>query len=325
MDFIMPDRKIDYEVNKLDAYPALSDEMRAVVDYQAQNAKDAFVTDCSWDELRQKYVEERRFWNEGGPTAFKTVNMTVPGPAGEVPVRIYYPDEKPFHHAVIFIHGGGFTVGSNDTHDRMMRTIMGESGCAVIGVDYHLAPEYKFPIPLYESAAVVRFFHEQGKAYGILPDKMALCGDSGGANPVSYTHLDVYKRQSIGHLDGDGKLRRAFFRDGKTLCRGVYEFVWREGAFRNVESDPIPNGCIVTGKACGIIIPFKVKSVSGRLFEMRRKIADGEQGIFPVSYTHLSQIHRKGSGAGTPFPAGKGGGTFDHRCHPGAEGHSGIL
>ena len=196
MDFIMPDRTIDYEVNKLDAYPSLSDEMRAVVDYQAQNAKDAFVTDCSWDELRRKYVDERRFWNEGGPAAFKTVEMSVPGPVGEVPVRIYYPDDKPMHHAVIFIHGGGFTVGNNDTHDRMMRSIMGESGCAVIGVDYHLAPEYKFPIPLYESAAVARFFHEQGEAYGILPDKRSLCGDSGGANLS--LGLNLYLRDTPG-------------------------------------------------------------------------------------------------------------------------------
>ena len=196
MEFFMPDRKPDYERNKPDPYPLLSESMRKVVDYQAAHAADAFDTNCSWDELRVKYMQERRFWNEGGPEAFKTVEVMVPGPIGDVPARIYYPDDKPEHYAVVFIHGGGYTVGSNDTHDRMMRSVMASSGCCVIGVDYHLAPEAKFPIPLYEAAAVVRYFQERGTEYGILPDKMALGGDSGGVNLA--LGLNLYLRDTPG-------------------------------------------------------------------------------------------------------------------------------
>lgn len=199
MEFRMPEYTVNYEINKKDPYPLLSEGMRRVIDYQAEHAKDAFVTDCSWDELRRKYVEERRFWNEGGPEAYKTVETTVEGPIGPVPVRIYYPDAAPMHHAVVFIHGGGFTVGSVDTHDRMMRSVMASSGCAVIGVDYHLAPEAKFPIPLYESAAVIRYFHENGQQFGILPDRMAIGGDSGGANLALAANL--YLRDAFGGND----------------------------------------------------------------------------------------------------------------------------
>ncbi len=199
MEFKMPAFTIDPEINKPDPYPLLSEGMRKVIDYQTEHAKDAFVTDCSWDELRTKYVEERRFWNEGGPQAFKIEETSVEGPIGDVPVRIYYPDDKPTHHAVVFIHGGGFTVGNNDTHDRMMRCIMEASGCAVIGIDYHLAPEVKFPIPLYEAAAVVRYFHENGSQWGILPDHMAIGGDSGGANLALATNL--YLRDAFGEND----------------------------------------------------------------------------------------------------------------------------
>ncbi len=195
----MPEYKVNYEVNKQNPYPLLSAGMRRVIDYQAEHAKDAFVTDCSWDELRAKYVEERRFWNEGGPEAFKTLEMTVDGPIGPVPVRIYYPDDAPAHHGLVFIHGGGFTVGSVETHDRMMRSVMASSGCAVIGVDYHLAPEAKFPIPLYESVAVISYFHEHGEEYGILPDKMAIGGDSGGANLALASNL--YLRDVCGGND----------------------------------------------------------------------------------------------------------------------------
>lgn len=199
MEFTMPNVSINAEINKPDPYPLLSEGMRRVIDYQAAHAADAFDTNCSWDELRLKYVEERRFWNEGGPEAFKTVDTKLEGPIGDIPVRIYYPDDKPQHHAVVFIHGGGFTVGNIDTHDRIMRVIMEQSGCAVIGIDYHLAPETKFPIPLYECAAVIRWFHENGSDFGILPDHMALAGDSGGANLAMGANL--YLRDAYGGND----------------------------------------------------------------------------------------------------------------------------
>lgn len=197
--FEMPNYQVDYEVNKLDPYPLLSEGMKKVVDYQAAHSADAFDTNCSWDELRKKYVEERRFWNEGGPEPYKITELTIPGPIGSIPVRIYYPNEKSEHHALIFIHGGGFTVGSIDTHDRMMRSVMDSSKCAVIGVDYHLAPETKFPIPLYECVSVIRYLHENGSKYGILPDKMAIGGDSGGANLALGSNL--YLRDVFGGND----------------------------------------------------------------------------------------------------------------------------
>lgn len=197
--FEMPEYKVNYEINKPDPYPLLSEGMKKVIDYQAEHSADAFDTNCSWDELRIKYVKERKFWNEGGPQPYKTVETEVEGPIGPVPVRIYYPDDKPGHHALVFIHGGGFTVGSIDTHDRMMRSVMEAANCVVIGVDYHLAPEAKFPIPLYESAAVVRYFHENAEKYDICPDNMGIGGDSGGASLS--LGVNLYLRDAFGGND----------------------------------------------------------------------------------------------------------------------------
>ncbi len=197
--FEMPEYTVNYDINKKNPYEKLSEGMRKVIDFQLEHSKDAFDTNCTWDELRKKYVEERRFWNEGGPEPYKVVNTEVEGPIGAVPVRIYYPDDKPNHNALVFIHGGGFTVGSVDTHDRMMRSVMESSGCVVIGVDYHLAPEAKFPIPLYESAAVVRYFHENADKYDISPDNMAIGGDSGGANLA--LGVNLYLRDVFGGND----------------------------------------------------------------------------------------------------------------------------
>lgn len=197
--FEMPEYKVDLEINKPDPYPLLSEGMKKVIDYQAEHSSDAFDANCTWDELREKYMKERRFWNEGGPKPYKIVNMEVEGPIGPVPVRLYYPDDKPGHNALVFIHGGGFTVGSIDTHDRMMRCLMEAANCVVIGVDYHLAPEVKFPIPLYEGAAVVRYFHENAAQYDISPDNMAIGGDSGGANLS--LGVNLYLRDVFGGND----------------------------------------------------------------------------------------------------------------------------
>lgn len=197
--FEMPEWTVKSDHNKPDPYPLLSEGMKRVIDYQAEHSKDAFDTDCTWTELREKYIAERGFWNEGGPKPAKIVNMEVEGPIGAVPARIYYPDDKPGHNVIVFIHGGGFTVGSNDTHDRMMRMLMESSGCVVIGVDYHLAPEAKFPIPLYESAAVVRYFHENAAQYDLCPDNMGIAGDSGGGNLAIAVNL--YLRDVFGGND----------------------------------------------------------------------------------------------------------------------------
>ena len=65
--------------------------------------------------MRENYVRERRFWNEGGPVMAKTVERTFEGPMGEFMARYYYPVEAEKLPVIEFIHGGGFVVGSPDT------------------------------------------------------------------------------------------------------------------------------------------------------------------------------------------------------------------
>lgn len=189
MNYDLPVKKADFQKNKPDISLLLSESMQKVLAYQAEHSGEAFQTDCGWDKMRENYIQERKFWNEGGSTAHHVKELTITGPVGEIPVRIYYPSSAEVHHGIIFSHGGGFIVGNNDTHDRMMRSVMNATKSAVIGVDYSLAPEVKFPIPVYEVATVAEFFHENGLNYGILPDKIGLCGDSGGANLALATNL----------------------------------------------------------------------------------------------------------------------------------------
>lgn len=167
--------------NKLPVLELISPQMRTVLDKSAELAPDANATDVGLDQQRQAYLTERRFWNEGGPAMAKTINASVPTPHGPVAIRCHLPSVGQDLPAIIFIHGGGWVVGNLDTHDRIMRILAQESGAAVVGIDYTLSPEAKFPVAIEQCAALARHLHENGSQYHLDGSRLAFAGDSGGA------------------------------------------------------------------------------------------------------------------------------------------------
>src|SRR5689334_5779008 len=93
-------------------------------------------------------------------------NRTVPGPAGPIPVRVYRPVKNETLPVLIFFHGGGFVIGSIETHDRLCRAFANASGCAVISVDYRLAPEDKYPAAVDDAYAVTKYVAEHAGEFG---------------------------------------------------------------------------------------------------------------------------------------------------------------
>jgi acetyl esterase len=96
--------------------------------------------------------------------------------AAGVPVRVYRPEAEGLLPAVVHLHGGGWVVGDLDTHDTVSRDIAAGSGCAVVAVDYRLAPEHPFPAALEDSVAVARAVDE----LGLDPERVAVFGESAG-------------------------------------------------------------------------------------------------------------------------------------------------
>jgi acetyl esterase len=96
--------------------------------------------------------------------------------AGGVPVRVYRPRADGELPAIVHLHGGGWVLGGLDTHDSVCRDLAAGSGCAVVAVDYRLAPEHPFPAALEDSMAAVRAVGE----LGLDPDRVAVFGDSAG-------------------------------------------------------------------------------------------------------------------------------------------------
>lgn len=142
-------------------------------------------------------------WREGGPRMAQVREMRLPeGPEG-VRVRIYEPAASHgagLKAALVYLHGGGWTLFSLDTHDRVMREYAARSGMAVIGVDYALSPEAKFPVAQDQIVGVVRWLRARGREIGVDPDRLAIGGDSAGGNLALTTCLrlrDAGESQAI--------------------------------------------------------------------------------------------------------------------------------
>jgi acetyl esterase len=182
-------------MSAIDVLSRLTPQMTAVLAKQNDLAGDAFATDVGFVELRQNYAKERVFWNEGGPVMAESVDGVVPGPAGDVAIRTHHPVGADGRSCIIYIHGGGFVVGDLDTHDRIMRALAENAGAVVVGVDYSLSPEAKFPQAIQECAAVAQYVRDNADALGVDADRIAFAGDSGGASLSLATAL--YLRDKV--------------------------------------------------------------------------------------------------------------------------------
>lgn len=123
------------------------------------------------------------FQTDGEPEAVAQVeNRTFPGPAGDVPVRIYWPAGDGPHPCLVYFHGGGWVLCNLDTHDGPCRALTNQAGCVVVSVDYRLAPENKFPQGLDDCRAAVVWTAENAADLGIDASRIAIGGDSAGGN-----------------------------------------------------------------------------------------------------------------------------------------------
>jgi acetyl esterase len=119
-------------------------------------------------------------WRSGGPEMASTEERRVG--KSQVRVRLYRPVEAAILPVLAYIHGGGWTTFSLDTHDRLMREYAARAGCAVVGIDYSLSPEARFPRALDEIGEVLEWLHGEGEAIGLDTARWAIGGDSAGAN-----------------------------------------------------------------------------------------------------------------------------------------------
>lgn len=115
---------------------------------------------------------------------FSVDDLPIPARDGAtLRARLYHPHEPNWAEpvpALVYYHGGGFTVGSVDTHDALCRMFARDAHCAVLSVDYRLAPEYRFPTAVSDAFDALSWLHAHASEYGVDPARLAVGGDSAG-------------------------------------------------------------------------------------------------------------------------------------------------
>ena len=130
------------------------------------------------DRARINHREEAaRLCGEGEPVAeVREVRI------GEVPVRTFRPEGVGPFPVVVYLHGGGWIMGTLDSYDSLLRALANASGAIVAGVEYRLAPEHRYPAALEDALATIRWMASNAGDLGGDGTRLALVGDSAGGN-----------------------------------------------------------------------------------------------------------------------------------------------
>ena len=115
---------------------------------------------------------------------FRVEEVEAPGPFGAIPLRVYTPRDPAGETLplLIYFHGGGFVIGSRDSHDAPCRRLALAGDCIVVSVDYRMAPEFPFPQPVEDCWAATTWIAENAATFGGRADRLAVGGDSAGGN-----------------------------------------------------------------------------------------------------------------------------------------------
>ena len=190
--------------------------------------------------MRAEAMEALAEAPRSGPELPRVVDLDASGAFGKTRVRLYDPSNSgDLQPALIFLHGGGWFGGSIEGRDGGCRLLADLSNQVVLSVGYALAPEHKFPGPLNDVLAVCRWLRAHADELGIDPQRLAIGGDSAGANLALATALDLRNSDEqflCGLLlfygvfahDHQTPSHRRFGKDGRyTLSSAAMDFCWR--------------------------------------------------------------------------------------------------
>lgn len=223
------------------------------LDPQVQDVLDR-VRKAGVPEYWQMTPEQARDWHnrKAGildiePAAvFKVENRAIPGGGGAIPLRIYTPRDAVGGFPVfVWLHGGGHVIGSLDSYDAVCRQLALQADCVVVSVDYRLAPEHKFPAGVEDAFKALTWVGRHAGALGADPQRIAVGGDSAGANlaavcailardtgfPRLLFELLIYPRTAA---DEDSPSHREF-EDGYLLTRRT--ILWFHDLYRASDED----------------------------------------------------------------------------------------
>lgn len=161
----------------------LNPKIAQVLDMIAR-AKRPPMHEMTPQQARASYAKSAQILDLDALPIAKIEDYLIPARDGTaLRARCYQPFEASWFApapALLYFHGGGFTVGSIETHDALCRMLAVRSECFVVSLDYRLAPEYRFPTAVHDAHDALLWLHEQATALGIDPGRIAVGGDSAG-------------------------------------------------------------------------------------------------------------------------------------------------
>jgi acetyl esterase len=166
----------------------LDPEIAAILD-EAAGADLPDPTTLPIASARAQLTAASLAWNVTPPPLAVVADLSAPGPNGAIGLRLYRPRAAGRLPLLLYLHGGGFTFGSLDTHDRLMRLLALAADALVLGVDYRLAPEHPFPAALEDCLVALRWTRAHAAELGGEGERMLIAGDSAGANLALSTLL----------------------------------------------------------------------------------------------------------------------------------------
>jgi acetyl esterase len=154
---------------------------------------DVAGTDPADAEKARRYMAEHRLPRPEPPAVGSVTDRTIPGPAGEIPVRVYRPGAgrsagvRP--PIVVYYHGGGWVIGDLESHDGNCRALTAGAGVITMAVDYRLAPEHRYPAAANDAYAAAVWASEHAGELGGDAARLVVAGDSAGGNLAAVTAL----------------------------------------------------------------------------------------------------------------------------------------
>lgn len=146
------------------------------------------TTDGGAESARQRFRDLPR---RAVHPELRVEDHTIAGPGGPIPVRVYWPpvSDSSTPGVVVFLHGGGWSVGDLDSYDGQAREHAVGAGAVVVSVEYRLAPEHPYPAAVDDAWAATQWVAEHAAEFGADPDRLAVAGDSAGGNLAAVVAL----------------------------------------------------------------------------------------------------------------------------------------
>ncbi len=164
--------------------------MRLLVQRMAQAPYPPMQT-LTAQEAKAAYAKSIGVLDVPKPELARVQDLHIPARDGAaLPARLYAPSQAPGLPVMLFTHGGGFTIGSIESHDIFCRALSSLSGAAIVSLDYRLAPEWRFPTAVYDTwDALAWLAGEGGRALGLDTARLAVGGDSAGGTLAAVAAL----------------------------------------------------------------------------------------------------------------------------------------